>query len=99
MEIPLGSRIISAETSQQLFGERHTHYQLFRSDGTPLVGGIFRLCSNLLHEPPGIVRAPVEPVKLKAHRELDDDEGWIRVESRRQRKVRRSLRQMRRDME
>jgi hypothetical protein len=98
MEIPLGSRIISAETSQQLFGERHTHYQLIRSDGTPLVGGIFRLGSNLLHESPGIVRAPVE-LKRKVHRELDEDEGWIRVESRRQRKVRRSLRQMRRDME
>ncbi len=97
MEIPLGSRIISAETSEQLFGERHTHFQLVRSDGTPLVGGIFRLCSNLLHESPGIVHQP--PVKLKAYKELDDDEGWIRVESRRQRKVRRSLRQMRRDME
>jgi len=43
------------------------------------------------------VREPVE-LKLKVRRELDD-EGWVRVESRRQRKVRRSLRQMRRDME
>lgn len=98
MEIPLGSRIISAETSQQLFGERHTHYQLLRSDGSAVVGGIFRLGSNLLHESPGIVREPIE-LKLKPQRELDEDEGWIRVESRRQRKVRRSLRQMRRDME
>ena len=54
--------------------------------------------SNLLHESPGIVREPIE-LKLKPQRELDEDEGWIRVESRRQRKVRRSLRQMRRDME
>jgi len=97
MEIPLGSRIISAETSEQLFGERHTHYQLVRSDGTAVVGGIFRLGSNLVNELPGIVREPVE-LKLKVRRELDD-EGWVRVESRRQRKVRRSLRQMRRDME
>jgi hypothetical protein len=99
MEIPLGSRIISAETSEQLFGERHTHFQLLRQDGTPLVGGIFRLGSNLLNELPGIVREPVELKRVKPHRELDEDEGWIRVESRRQRKVRRSLRQMRRDME
>jgi len=98
MEIPLGSRIISAETSEQLFGERHTHYQLVRSDGTAVVGGIFRLGSNLVNELPGIVREPVE-LKLKVRRELDEDEGWVRVESRRQRKVRRSLRQMRRDME
>jgi len=99
MEIPLGSRIISAETSEQLFGERHTHYQLVRSDGSAVVGGIFRLGSNLVNELPGIVREPVELKRVKLHRELDEDEGWIRVESRRQRKVRRSLRQMRRDME
>jgi hypothetical protein len=98
MEIPLGSRIISAETSEQLFGERHTHFQLVRSDGSAVVGGIFRLGSNLVNELPGIVREPVE-LKRKPYRELDEDEGWIRVETRRQRKVRRSLRQMRRDME
>jgi hypothetical protein len=98
MEIPLGSRIISAETSEQLFGERHTHFQLVRSDGSAVVGGIFRLGSNLVNELPGIVREAVE-LKRKPYRQLDEDEGWIRVESRRQRKVRRSLRQMRRDME
>jgi len=93
--LPPNVRIISAENSFNLFGVAEAHYQLFHLDGRPLVGGIFKLNSRQPSCAPGLVQEKAAPRAFKEHRELDDDEGWIRVEGRRQRMIRRKLREQR----
>jgi hypothetical protein len=93
--LPANVRIISAESSSNLFGIAEPHYQVLRLDGTPLVGGIFKLNARQPSCAPGLVQEKAAPRVLKQHRELDEDEGWIRVEGRRQRMIRRKLREQR----
>jgi len=93
--LPTNVRIISAESSSNLFGVAEAHYQLFHLDGKPMVGGIFKLNSRQPSCAPGLVQEKAAPIAFKQHRELDEDEGWIRVEGRRQRMIRRKLRQQR----
>jgi hypothetical protein len=93
--LPTNVRIISAESSSNLFGIAEPHYQVLHLDGTPLVGGIFKLNSRQPSCAPGLIQEKAAPRALKQHRELDEDEGWIRVEGRHQRMIRRKLREQR----
>lgn len=95
MNIPSNSRILSAETSMDMIGIREAHYQLLHEDNTPVVGGIFKLNYKNPGVAPGISTAVPAKIVQKQHRQLTDDEGWIRVESHKRYRLRRSLQRLR----
>lgn len=94
MDRPLNSILIGPEDSKRMFGVHATHYQLCKGDGLPLVGGVIPARFDAHpSEGPGISREPGEPGEPADPIYY----GWQRVESRRQRRVRRSLREQRGD--
>jgi hypothetical protein len=91
MDRPLNSILIGPEDSKRMFGVHATHYQLCKADGLPIVGGVIPAKFDAHpSEAPGISREPGEPADPIYY-------GWQRVESRRQRRVKRSLREQRGD--
>ena len=91
MDRPLNSILIGPEDSKRMFGVHATHYQLCKGDGLPLVGGVIPARFEMYpSEGPGISREPGEHGEPIYY-------GWQRVESRRQRRVKRSLREQRGD--
>jgi hypothetical protein len=88
MEQPLNSIYIGPDESKLRFGVYAPHYQLCRKDNTPIVGGII---------PARIYKTPSSLPGIHAgDQELDSENySWQRVESRRQRKIKRTLRELR----
>jgi hypothetical protein len=95
METTQNVRILSADTCMQMFGTFEPHYQLLRLDGTPVIGGVFKIRKEQQNVAPGLSSELPPKQAVKPYRELGEDEGWIRVETRRQRRMRRKLRELR----
>jgi hypothetical protein len=96
MKVPINSRILSADTCKDMYGIHEPHYQLLHLDNvTPVVGGVFKLNYRTPGANPGISSEKQERVVQKPRRELEDDEGWIRVESPQKAHLRRSLQRLR----
>ena len=97
--LPANARMLSPSEALQKTGSAEPCYQLYRADGTPVVGGLYPVNQKKMTALPGIVSARAladeEPAPQR-HYDADGNEvgPWIHVYSRAQKEEMRRVRKM-----
>ena len=87
---PQNSIYINSDDSKQRFGVYGPHYQLCRKDMTPIVGGIISARIDANKTPSQLPGIHAGDPTVNA-----ENYSWQRIETRRQRRVKRTLRELR----
>jgi hypothetical protein len=97
--LPANARMLSPSEALHKTGSSEACYQLYRADGTPIVGGLIPLNQKKITALPGIVSARALADEEPAPQRHYDDDGnevgpWIHVYSRAEQQEMRRVRKM-----
>ena len=97
--LPSNARMLSPSEALQKTGSAEPCYQLYRADGSPIVGALYHVNQKKVSALPGIVSArPLAAEEPAPQRHYDDDGNevgpWIYVRSRAELQEMRRVRKM-----
>ena len=96
--LPANARMLSPSEALQKTGSAEPCYQLYRADGSPIVGALMAINQKKLRALPGVSARPLAAEEPAPQRHYDDDGNevgpWIHVYSRAEKQEMRRVRKM-----